>query len=96
MEIRGTSESDVPKSEKRRNIKSFQRSNKGKVRYYAHESEEMRRATEIEAEKREGVTVFEKFTGSKRTDLKSGYDENAIGTNDRFETPVLNEEGERE
>lgn len=96
LEIRGTSKSDVPKSEKRRNIKSFQRSNKGKVRYYAHESKEMRRATEIEAEKREGVTVFEKFTGSKRTDLKSGYDENAIGTNDIFETPVLNEEGERE
>lgn len=96
LDIRGTSKSDVPKSEKRRNIKSFQRSNKGKVRYYTHESEKMRKATEIEAEKREGVTVFEKFTGSKKTDLKSGYDENAIGTNDRFETPVLNEEGERE
>lgn len=95
FDIQGTSRSDVPKTEKRRNIKPFQRSNKGKVRYYAHESEAMRRATEMEAERREGVTVFEKFTGSKKADLESGYDENALGTNKRFETPVLNEkEGE--
>lgn len=95
FDIQGTSRSDVPKTEKRRNIKPFQRSNKGKVRYYAHESEAMRRATEMEAERREGVTVFEKFTGSRKDDLNSGYDENALKTNERFETPVLNEkEGE--
>ena len=96
FDIKGTSKSDVPKTEIRRNIKSFQRSNKGKVRYYAHESDAMRRATEMEAERREGVTVFEKFMGSKKDDFKSGYDENALGTNSRFETPVLKEEGERE
>lgn len=92
FDIKGTNKSDVPKTEIRRNIKSFQRSNKGKVRYYAHESEAMRRATEMQAEKREGVTVFEKFTGSKKADLKSGYDENALGTNDRFEEPILDDE----
>lgn len=96
FDIQGTSKSDVPKTEIRRNIKSFQRSNKGKVRYYAHQSEAMRRATEMEAERREGVTVFERFMGSKKDDLNSGYDENALGTNSRFETPVLKEEGERE
>ncbi len=96
FDIKGTSKSDVPKTEIRRNIKSFQRSNKGKVRYYAHESDAMRRATEMEAERRKGVTVFEKFMGSKKDDFKSGYDENALGTNSRFETPVLKEEGERE
>lgn len=96
FDIKGTSKSDVPKTEIRRNIKSFQRTNKGKVRYYAHESEAMRRATEMEAERREGVTVFERFMGTKKDDLKSGYDENALGTNKRFETPELKEEGERE
>jgi len=96
IDIRGTSKSDVPKTEIRRNIKSFQRSNKGKVRYYAHQSEAMRRATEMEAERRESVTVFERFIGTKKNDLKSGYDENALGTNKRFEAPVLKEEGERE
>lgn len=95
FDIKGTSKSDVPKTEIRRNIKSFQRTNKGKVRYYAHESEAMRRATEMEAERREGVTVFERFMGTKKDDLKSGYDENALGTNKRFETPELKEEGER-
>ena len=50
----------------------------------------------MEAERRKGVTVFEKFMGSKKDDFKSGYDENALGTNSRFETPVLKEEGERE
>lgn len=94
FDIKGTSKSDVPKSEIRRNIKSFQRSNKEKHRYYAHQSESMMRATEKEAEKREGVTVFEKFMGTKKEDVKSGYDENALGTNKRFETPVLKEEGE--
>ena len=96
FDIKGTSKSDVPKTEIRRNIKSFQRSNKGKVRYYAHESDAMRRANEMEAERRKGVTGFEKFMGSKKDDFKSGYDENALGTNSRFETPVLKEEGERE
>ena len=94
FDIKGTSKSDVPKTEIKRNIKSFQRSNKGKVRYYAHKSETMRRATEMEAERRKGVTVFEKFMGSKKEDLKSGYDENALGTNKRFETQILKEEGE--
>ena len=41
-------------------------------------------------------TDCKELIAAKRTDLKSGYDENAIGTNDIFETPVLNEEGERE
>lgn len=94
LDIKGTSRSDVPKTEIRRKIKSFQRSNKGKVRYYAHESEAMRRATEREAERREGVTVFEKFFGDKR-DFKGGYDENTLGTNKRFKPPALKEEGER-
>lgn len=90
--IRGTTKKDVPKTGIRRNIKSFQRSNKGKVRYYTHESEVMRRATEMESKRRESVTVFEKFMGSKEDDFKSGYDENALGSNKRFETPVLKEE----
>ena len=46
------------------------------------------------AEQREGVTVFERFTGSKKEDLNSGYDENLLGTNKRFENPELQEEGE--
>lgn len=94
--IKGTNKGDVPKTEIRRNIKSFQRSNKDKVRYYTHESETMRRATEMKAEKRENVTVFERFMGSKRNDFKSGYDENALGTNRKFERPVLKEGEERE
>ena len=94
FDIEGTSRSDVPKSEIRRNIKSFQRSNKDKVRRYTYISEKMKRATEMEAEKRENVTVFEKFTGSKKADLKSGYDENALGTNDKFETPEPRKKGD--
>lgn len=93
LDIQGTSKSDVPKPQLRRNVKSFQRSNKGKYRFYTYQSEKMKRLSEMEAEKREGVTVFEKFTGSKKADLNSGYDENLLGTNKRFETPMLNEEG---
>lgn len=84
----------VEKIEKRRTIKSFQRSNKSKKRYYHHVSQKMQRASEMEAEKREGVTVFERFTGSKRQDMKSGYDENLLGTNDR-EEPINDGEEER-
>ncbi len=84
----------VEKIEKRRTIKSFQRSNKSKKRYYYHVSQKMQRASEMEAEKREGVTVFERFTGSKRQDMKSGYDENLLGTNDR-EEPINDGEEER-
>lgn len=94
--IKGTSKSDIPPMEIKENIKSFQRTNKSKVRYYAHKSEAMNRATEIESKKRKGVTVFDRFVGSKKADLKSGYDENALGTNDRFEPTTLKEEGERE
>lgn len=89
FDIRGTSKKDVPRTKIGRIIKSFQRNNKG-VRYYAHNSKAMMEATE----KRD--TVFEKFLGTKKGDLKSGYDENALGTNKRFETPVLKEGGERE
>lgn len=94
--IKGTNKRDVPKTKIRRKIKSFQRTNKGKVRYYAHNSEAMRNATKMEAERREGVTVFERFMGSKKDDFNSGYDENALGTDSRFEMPVFKEEGERE
>lgn len=94
IDIKGTSVRDIPESKIRRNIKSFQRSNKGKTRYYAHDSQRMRMATEYEAKRREGVTVFEQFVGSKKEDMNSGYDENAIGTNTRFEYPEFKEEGE--
>lgn len=92
--VKGTSIRDVPKSQKRRDVKSFQRSNKGKIRYYSHESRAMQKATEREAERREGVTVFEKFVGSKKEDFNGGYNEYALGTNDRFKSPELEEEGE--
>ena len=72
---------------KRREIKSFQRSNKSKKRWFFHHSERMQQASERAAETREGVTIFERFTGSKRADMKSGYDENLLGTNDR-EAPI--------
>ena len=76
---------------KRREIKSFQRSNKSKQRFYTHESLKMKQATEREAEKREGVTVWEGFTGSGRKDKKSAYDENLLGTNKR-EQPIKDSE----
>lgn len=85
--IQGTSKKDVPKIEIRRNIKSFQRTNKSKFRFYAYESERMKTLSEYEAQKRKGVTVFEKFTGTKKDDLASGYDENLIGVNDK-EKPI--------
>lgn len=72
---------------KLREVKSFQRSNKSKQRFYEHSGEAMRRASEIKAEKEEGITVFEGVTGSKKEDEKSGYDENLIGVNKK-ETPV--------
>lgn len=96
LDIKGTNKSDVPKTEIRRNIKSFQRTNKDNVRHYAYKSDEMNRVTEMEAKKRENVTVFERFMGTKKYDFKSGYDENALGTNRRFERPLEKEEGERE
>lgn len=95
LDIKGTSVKDVPRSKIRRDVKSFQRSNKGKVRFYTHDGFAMKRATEMAAETREGVTVFEKFMGSKREDLASGYDENALGTNTRFKSPELKEGEER-
>ena len=87
-----TRKDPVEKISKRREIKSFQRSNKTKKRWYFHHSLRMQQASERAAEKREGVTVFERFTGSKRADMKSGYDENLLGTNDR-EAPI-NDGGE--
>ena len=87
-----TRKDPVEKISKRREIKSFQRSNKTKQRWYFHHSLRMQQASERAAEKREGVTVFERFTGSKRADMKSGYDENLLGTNDR-EAPI-NDGGE--
>ena len=85
--IQGTREKDVHKTEIRRNIKSFQRTNKSKFRFYAYESERMKTLSEYEAKKRKGVTVFEKFTGTKKEDFASGYDENLIGANDK-EKPI--------
>ncbi len=89
---KGTGKQETTKVKKKREIKSFQRSNKSKIRYYAHYSEEMRRASEIEAQKRKGVTVFEGFVGTKKADLASGYDENLLHVNDR-EKPIDSEEG---
>ncbi len=81
--IKGTSERDTMQVKKKRDIKSFQRSNKPKTRYYAHISDSMKRASEMESEKRRDVTVFEGFIGTRKGDLASGYDENLIGVNDR-------------
>lgn len=83
LHIKGISEKEVTQVKKKREIKSFQRSNKSKNRYYAHSSENMIKASEMEAQKRKGVTVFEGFIGTKKGDLASGYDENLIGVNDR-------------
>lgn len=79
---------------KKREIKSFQRSNKSKVRFYMHESTKMKIASQRAAEKYEGVTVFERFTGSKKADMKSGYDENLLGVNKREEP--INDGDERD
>lgn len=71
------------KVEKLRNIKSFQRSNKSKIRYYEHSGDAMRQASKRESEKMEGVTVFEGFFGTKKEDMQSGYDENLLGVNEK-------------
>ncbi len=71
------------KVKKLREIKSFQRNNKSKIRYYMHNSERMRIASELEAKKRKNVTVWEEFKGSKREDFKSGYDENLLGVDEK-------------
>ena len=55
-----------------------------------HESTKMQLASQRAAEKYEGVTVFERFTGSKKEDMRSGYDENLIGVNKR-EEPINDE-----
>lgn len=100
MVYNGTSGKDAPKTKIRRNIKSFQRSNKRMIRRYGYESEKMKRLSEMVAEKREGVTIFEGFTGTRKGDLKKrknkgcGFDETLLGTNKRFENPELREEGE--
>ncbi len=83
LEIKGTSKKDTTQVKKKREIKTFQRSNKSKTRYYAYHSEKMERASEKEAKERKGVTVFEGFIGTKKGDLSSGYDENLIGVNDK-------------
>lgn len=75
---------------KRRTIKTFQRNNKSFARFFMHESTKMKLASERAAEMYEGVTVFERFTGSKKADLRSGYDENLIGVNKR-EEPINDE-----
>lgn len=90
INIKGTREDKATQIKKKRTIKSFQRSNKPKTRYYEHVSETMKKASEIESQKRKGVTVFEGFMGTKRSDLASGYDENLIGVNDR-EQPIEDE-----
>lgn len=65
----------------RREIKSFQRSNKKRYRGYTHFSQKMNRASKLEAQKREGVTVFEGFFGTRKADFASGYNENLLGVN---------------
>ena len=90
LNIKGTSKKEVTQVKKKRKIKSFQRSNKSKTRYYDHDSENMTKASEMEAQKRKNVTVFEGFIGTKKGDLASGYDENLIGVNDR-EQPIEDE-----
>lgn len=75
---------------KKRTIKSFQRSNKSLIRFFMHESTKMQLASQRAAEKYEDVTVFERFTGSKKADMKSGYDENLIGVN-KEEEPINDE-----
>ena len=88
-EVKGSSGSKEP-IKKKREIKSFQRSNKSKERFFMHESTKMQLASQIAAEKYEGVTVFERFTGSKKEDMRSGYDENLIGVNKK-EEPINDE-----
>ncbi len=81
------------KSEKRREIKAFQRSNKSTQRHYAYYSRAMHEGTRREAERREKTTVFEGFFGTRRADLESGYNENAIrGLNNRETTQEDTEE----
>ena len=78
----------------KRRIKSFQRNNKDKIRYYWPISDTMNIHTKKLSEKRKGVTVFEKFMGTKEEDFKSGYDENAIGANNIDSTKNINLEEE--
>lgn len=73
---------------KEETIKSFQRNNKSKKRRYVmKESSKMHLETLHLSRERKGVTVFEQFIGTRRGDFNSGYDENAIGTNARDNTP---------
>lgn len=90
IHVRGTSEKDIIPIEKKRKIKSFQRSNKSKTRYYEHHSKKMTEYSKTESKKRKGVTVFEGFIGTKKDDFTSGYDENLIGVNDT-EQPIEEE-----
>ncbi len=66
---------------KKRQIKSFQKNNKQKFRFYGNINSWMRDRTKKLAEKRKNVTVFERFMGTKKEDFRSGYDENAIEAN---------------
>ena len=74
--------SKTTKVKKKREIKSFQRNNKSKNRRYTYFSEKMKIASEREAAKRDGVTIWEGFTGTRKQDFASGYDENLLGVND--------------
>ena len=65
----------------KRQIKSFQKNNKQKVRFYGNINSWMRDRTKKLAEERENVTAFERFMGTKKEDFRSGYDENAIEAN---------------
>ena len=66
--------SKTTKVKKKREIKSFQRNNKSKNRRYTYFSEKMKIASEREAAKRDGVTIWEGFTGTRKQDFASGYD----------------------
>ena len=59
----------VETPDKKRNIKAFQRNNKSKKRFWGYRSKRM-----------ESQTKFRGFSGSKRKDMQSGYDENALRT----------------
>ena len=73
------------KVKKLRDIVSYQRNNKSKVRRYTYSGREMQEATKYRAEHDKRGTAWERFYGTKREDLASGYDENAINANDKFE-----------
>ena len=78
---------DKKNAKKRKIKKPFQKNNKPKLRYFGHISDRMKERTKQLSEKQENVTVFERFFGTKTEDIeKSGYNENAIGTNEQDTT----------